>query len=63
MCTLDAATMQSLDATLAASITRAAFHLHAWFPGDSFGHVVTHWMPIGNFDGPHPFFAGDGALL
>lgn len=40
-----------------------AFHLHAWFPGDVFGSVVTHWIPIGDFDGPHPFFDGGGQLL
>jgi 3',5'-cyclic-AMP phosphodiesterase len=40
-----------------------AFHLHAWFPGEGFGHLVTHQVPIGNFDGPHPFFAPDGRLL
>jgi 3',5'-cyclic-AMP phosphodiesterase len=40
-----------------------AFHLHAWFPGEGFGSVVTHQVPIGNFDGPHPFFAPDGKLL
>jgi 3',5'-cyclic-AMP phosphodiesterase len=40
-----------------------AFHLHVWFPGDQFGAVVTHWVPIGDFDGPHPFFDGDGKLL
>ncbi|MEH2509772.1 Icc protein [Nitrobacteraceae bacterium AZCC 1564] len=40
-----------------------AFHLHAWFPGDSFGRVVTHTVPIGEFDGPHPFFGPDGKLL
>ncbi len=40
-----------------------AFHLHAWFPGKGFGGVVTHQVPIGNFDGPHPFFAPDGKLL
>jgi Icc protein len=40
-----------------------AFHLHAWFPGDGFGHVVTHCVPIGAFDGPHPFFGPDGKLL
>jgi 3',5'-cyclic-AMP phosphodiesterase len=39
------------------------FHLHAWFPGDSFGNVVTHWVPIGEFDGPHPFHDGEGKLL
>ena len=40
-----------------------AFHLHAWFPGEGFGCVVTHHVPIGNFDGPHPFFGPDGKLL
>jgi Icc protein len=40
-----------------------AFHLHAWFAGDGFGHVVTHCVPIGAFDGPHPFFGPDGKLL
>lgn len=40
-----------------------AFHLHAWFAGDGFGHTVTHWVPIGDFDGPHPFFGGGGNLL
>ena len=40
-----------------------AFHLHAWFPGEGYGSVVTHQVPIGSFDGPHPFFAPDGKLL
>jgi hypothetical protein len=40
-----------------------AFHLHAWWPGAGFGHVVTHFVPIGNFDGPHPVFATDGKQL
>ena len=40
-----------------------AFHLHVWFPGDGYGQLVTHWVPIGDFDGPHPFFAKDGSLL
>jgi Icc protein len=40
-----------------------AFHLHSWFPGEGLGHVVTHQVPIGNFDGPHPFFGPDGKLL
>jgi len=40
-----------------------AFHLHAWFAGDGFGSVVTHQVPIGTFDGPHPFFGPDGKLL
>lgn len=40
-----------------------AFHLHAWFPGEGYGNVVTHQIPIGTFDGPHPFFSTDGKLL
>ncbi|MCA6121888.1 phosphodiesterase [Bradyrhizobium sp. WSM 1704] len=40
-----------------------AFHLHAWFPGQRFGQLVTHQVPIGQFDGPHPFFGPDGKLL
>ncbi|MBR0799393.1 phosphodiesterase [Bradyrhizobium jicamae] len=40
-----------------------AFHIHAWFPGEGLGHVVTHQVPIGEFDGPHPFFGPDGKLL
>jgi Icc protein len=40
-----------------------AFHLHVWFPGKDCGNVVTHLVPIGDFDGPHPFFGRDGKLL
>ena len=40
-----------------------AFHVHAWFPGEGFGQLVTHQVPIGQFDGPHPFFGPDGKLL
>jgi len=40
-----------------------AFHLHTWFPDEGFGSVVTHQVPIGNFDGPYPFFGPDGKLL
>lgn len=39
------------------------FHLHAWFPNAGFGDVVTHVVPIGDFDGPHPFFGRNGRLL
>ena len=54
-----------LDARLPPSFTiePPAFHLHAWFPGDGLGTVVTHWVPIGDFDGPHRFFDDDGELL
>jgi 3',5'-cyclic-AMP phosphodiesterase len=44
-------------------VEHPAFHLHTWFPGEGFGSVVTHQVPIGDFDGPHPFFAKDGRLL
>lgn len=40
-----------------------AFHLHVWFAGGDYGNVVTHLVPIGTFDGPHPFFSADGRLL
>lgn len=45
------------------NIEPPAFHLHIWFPGKPFGRLVTHVVPIGDFDGPHPFFARDGRLL
>jgi 3',5'-cyclic-AMP phosphodiesterase len=40
-----------------------AFHLHAWFAGGRFGHLVTHLVPIGRFGGPHPFFDAHGQPL
>jgi hypothetical protein len=40
-----------------------AFHLHSWFAGEGFGSVVTHQVPIGQYNGPHPFFGPDGKLL
>lgn len=40
-----------------------AFHLHVWFADERFGNVVTHWIPIGDFGGPYPFFASDGRYL
>jgi len=54
-----------LDAHLPPSfkIEPPAFHLHAWFPGDRFGSIVTHWVPIGDFAGPHPFRDGAGKFL
>ena len=54
-----------LDARLPPSFTiePPAFHLHAWIPGDGFGTVVTHWVPIGDFDGPRRFFDDRGELL
>ena len=54
-----------LDARLPPSlrVEPPAFHLHVWFPGEGFGSVVTHHVPIGDFDGPHPFFGPDGRPL
>ena len=54
-----------LDAHLPPSfmIEPPAFHLHAWFPDDGFGRVVTHNVPIGEFEGPYPFRGPDGRLL
>jgi Icc protein len=40
-----------------------AFHLHTWFAGEGYGKLVTHHVPIGSYDGPHPFFGPDGKLL
>jgi Icc protein len=45
------------------NIEPPAFHLHVWFPDRDFGNVVTHLVPIGDYDGPHPFFGADGRLL
>jgi 3',5'-cyclic-AMP phosphodiesterase len=44
-------------------VEQPSFHLHSWLPGEGFGSVVTHQVPIGDFDGPHPFFGADGRLL
>ena len=41
----------------------AAFHLHAWFGEGELGCLVTHFVAIGEFAGPHPFFGADGKLL
>jgi 3',5'-cyclic AMP phosphodiesterase CpdA len=42
-------------------VEQPAFHLHIWFPEE--GNLVTHQVPIGEFDGPHPFFTAGGRLL
>jgi len=54
-----------LDARLPPSfkLEPPAFHLHAWFPGEGFGTISTHVVPIGDFEGPYPFFGSDGRLL
>jgi 3',5'-cyclic-AMP phosphodiesterase len=51
-----------LDARLPPSFSNEppAFHLHVWFPGEHFGKIVTHLVPIGEFDGPYPFFDRQG---
>lgn len=68
-CTICPAPNHAVDLDLAQMrppsfrVEAPAFHLHAWFPGEGFGSVVTHEVPIGEFDGPHPFFAPDSKLL
>ena len=36
-----------------------AFHLHAWLPGERFGSVVTHVVPVGEFPGPYSYGYAD----
>jgi 3',5'-cyclic AMP phosphodiesterase CpdA len=68
-CTICPAPNHAVDLDLAKlrapsfKIEPAAFHLHTWFSGEGFGQLVTHQVPIGAFDGPHPFFGPDGKLL
>ncbi|MCU0885554.1 MAG: phosphodiesterase [Beijerinckiaceae bacterium] len=52
-----------LDASLVPSFSfePPAFHLHAWNPGEAL--LTTHLVPVGTFDGPHPFFSSEGRLL
>ena len=38
-----------------------AFHLHVWLPGEGFGNVVTHVVPIGEFPGPYSYGYADKA--
>ncbi len=54
-----------LDGHLPASfmIEPPAFHVHAYFADESFGRIVTHSVPIGEFDGPYPFSDGEGNFL
>ncbi len=39
------------------------FLLHVYLPGEGFGTIATHLVPVGEFAGPFPFFAGDGRYL
>lgn len=52
-----------LDAHLQPSfrVEPPAYHLHVWLPGSA--QLVTHVVPVGDFDGPCPFFDADGRLL
>ncbi|MCA3624615.1 MAG: phosphodiesterase [Methylobacterium sp.] len=43
------------------TIEPPAFHLHIWSNADQ--SLLTHHVPVGDFDGPHPFFGADGRLL
>lgn len=68
-CTICPAPNHAVDLDLAQlrepsfKVEPPALHLHTWFPGEGFGTLVTHQVPIGTFDGPHPFFGPDGKLL
>jgi 3',5'-cyclic-AMP phosphodiesterase len=39
-----------------------ALLLHVWDPGTP-NRLATHWLPVGRFDGPYPFFDGTGRLI
>ena len=68
-CTICPAPNHAVDLDLARlrapslRVEPGALHLHTFFEGGGFGQLVTHHVPIGEFDGPHPFFAPDGKLL
>jgi Icc protein len=40
-------------------IEPASLHLHAWLPGEGFGSVVTHVVPVGEFLGPYSYDYAD----
>jgi 3',5'-cyclic AMP phosphodiesterase CpdA len=48
------------DAASAFHMEPPAFRLHVWSPGAG---LVTHLAPIGEFDGPYPFFEPGGKLI
>ncbi len=54
-----------LDGHLPASflIEPPAFHVHVVFDEEGFGRIVTHSVPIGEFDGPYPFSDSEGNFL
>jgi 3',5'-cyclic AMP phosphodiesterase CpdA len=39
-----------------------SLHLHAWLPGEGYGSVVTHVVPVGKFPGPYSYGAADTTL-
>lgn len=61
-CTICPAPNHAVDLDLAQlrepsfKVEPPAFHLHLWYPGEGFGSIVTHQVPIGEFEGPYPFF-------
>jgi len=68
-CTICPAPNHAVDLDLARlrapsfRVEQPAFHLHTWFEDEGFGQLVTHQVPIGEFDGPYPFFGANGKLL
>lgn len=49
------------DAASAWSLEPPGFHVHAW-TGNGTGRLVTHVVPVGQFDGPYPFHE-NGVLI
>jgi len=68
-CTICPAPNHAVDLDLARlrapsfRVEQPAFHLHTWFEDEGFGQLATHQVPIGEFDGPYPFFGANGKLL
>lgn len=44
------------------SLEPPAILLHVWDPASP-SRLTTHWVPIGQFAGPHPFFDSSGRLI